>query len=496
MPFLPPESFNMAHYFLDARLEEGLGENEAILTEERSYTYREVKERADSLAAHLQSLGLAPEQRVILAAQDGIGFVSGLFAILKAGGVVVMINPALPESEIRYFFEYSRAPLALVDEPARFAPLAANSTIVDLENLQLKPVPDRENFSTHRDDPAMWIFSGGTTGKPKAAVQSHRSFPNTCECYAKNFLGYSAQERTMAIPKLFFGYATGSNLFFPFSVGGSCCLFRDHPTPELLFQKISHFRPTLLVNVPKMIHKMVDHHQAGQADLSSLRVVTSAGEALPPTLYQRWNDTFQVELVDGLGTAEMWHIFLSNRPGAVKPGTLGRAVPGFEVKVADDDGRALPVGEIGRLWVRGGSRALCYWQRSEQSEEAFRGPWFASGDRVRQDEDGFIHYCGRGDDMMKVGGKWLAPLELEDCLLRHPAVKECAVVAHIDKHGLTQPLAFVVSDQPAEELGAALKDHALNHLEAYKHPRRIVFVESMPRTHLGKIDRSRLKELV
>jgi acyl-coenzyme A synthetase/AMP-(fatty) acid ligase len=231
-----------------------------------------------------------------------------------------------------------------------------------------------------------------------------------------------------------------------------------------------------------------------------LRFATSAGEALPAPLYHRWRETFGVELLDGLGTAEMWHIFVSNLPGAVKPGTLGRVVPGFELEVRDDEDNPLPDGEVGRLWVRGDSRALGYWQAAAKTAAAFRGEWFVGGDLVSRDDEGYVTYCGRADDVLKVGGKWLAPQEVESCLMRHPAVAECAVVGVENAAGLTKPYAFVVAKEEAEEgvvagLEEELKQHALAELEPYKHPRRVILVEAMPRTHLGKIDRGRLKAL-
>ena len=230
-----------------------------------------------------------------------------------------------------------------------------------------------ENVPTHRDDACLWLFSGGTTGRPKAVVQTHRSYVNTTELYAKATLGYRESDVTLSVPKLFFGYATGSNLFFPFSVGGTSVLFPEHPTASVLFERIRRHRPSILVNVPTTVSQMVAHPDAARQDLSCLRFATSAGEALPPELYRRWKAAFGVELLDGLGTAEMWHVFITNRPGEVKPGTLGRAVLGFDVRVCDDDGRDLPPGEVGALWVRGASRALGYWQQAEPRIARCRG---------------------------------------------------------------------------------------------------------------------------
>jgi benzoate-CoA ligase family protein len=390
----------------------------------------------------------------------------------------------------------SRARVAVVASDTGAPPVPHLLLATDDRLLSTKPAragQGLETVRTHPDDPAIWLFSGGTTGRPKAVVQTHASFANTTELYAHRAMGYCEDDVTLSVPKLYFGYATGSNLFFPFSVGGSAALYPEHPTAEVVFARIARHRPTILVNTPKMVAEMVGHPSAGDQDLSCLRFATSAGEALPPSLYQRWKETFGVELYDGLGTAEMWHIFVSNLPGAVRPGSLGRAVPGFDVRVRDDEGRDVPDGEVGRLWVRGGSRALCYWQDPAKSYDAFRGEWFVGGDMVRRDEDGFFHYVGRGDDALKVGGKWLLPAEVEDCLLAHPAVAEAAVVGVPDASGLVKPMAFVVARKGADDLESELKEHCLARLDAYKHPRRVFVVDDMPRTHLGKVDRGALR---
>jgi acyl-coenzyme A synthetase/AMP-(fatty) acid ligase len=297
----------------------------------------------------------------------------------------------------------------------------------------------------------------------------------------------------LAVPKLFFGYALGSNLFFPCSVGAATALFPEKSTAETLFEKIRKFRPTVLVTVPTMVNQMVSHPDAALQDLSSLRLATSAGEALPVELYDRWNKTFAVELLDGLGTAEMWHIFISNRHGAVKPGTLGTVVPGFDVRVRDDLGHDLPDGEVGMLWVRGGSRAIGYWRQMDKTQAAFRGEWYVSGDLIRRDADGYFSYCGRADELLKVGGKWLAPQEVEGCLLQHPMVKEVAVVGVQDATGLTKPHAFVVATEERPGLAEELQAFARERLEPYKAPRAVKFLSVLPRTHLGKVDRAKLR---
>lgn len=515
-----PEHFNIADYFLEDRIREGKADAPALLMDDATWSYGQVQSLAHRYAHALVGRGLQPEDRVMVALTDGPDFVGALFGTLLAGGVVVMVNPKLSHDEISALFEYTTVRFCVVegdlaDGFRAAAEQAADDDRDDPRGWQVpaflrvgqpehpdawqqtaRDEPFRRRL-THRDDAALWLFSGGTTGRPKAVIQSHRSFANTTELYAKNTLGYCADDITLSVPKLFFGYATGSNLFFPFAVGGAAVLFPEHPTPEVLFEKIARHRPTLLINVPTLINRMVSHPEAASQDLSSLRLSTSAGEALPAPLYQRFTETFGVELLDGLGTAEMWHVFVTNRPGDVRPGTLGKVVDGFHLEVRDTEGRPLPDGEVGRMWVRGDSRALGYWRNLDKTAEAFHGPWFVGGDLIRRDADGYVHYCGRADDVLKVGGKWLVPQEVESCLMRHPEVKECAVVGAQDAQGLTKPYAFVLAhgDAPGD-LESRLKDFALEQLQAYKHPRRVILLQSFPRTHLGKIDRGALKSMV
>ncbi len=342
----------------------------------------------------------------------------------------------------------------------------------------------------------MWLFSGGTTGLPKGVVQSHTSFANTTELYAKNVIGYGPDDITLSVPKLYFGYATGSNLLFPFAVGGSLVLFAERSTPEELFKQIQRHQPTILINVPTMVGHMVSHETAEAQDLGCLRLATSAGEALPVELHQRWNSTFGVELIDGLGTAEMWHVFLTNRPGEAKHGTLGKAVPGFQILLCDDNGQEVGPNEVGRMRVRGNSRAIGYWRNPEQTRNAFVGEWYVSGDMMLKDTEGYFTYKGRADDLLKVSGKWLSPLEVENCLLKDERVEESAVIGVETAEGLTKPVAFIILKNKQlgnDEIALSLQDHVKTSLEPYKYPRIVRFLEDFPRTHLGKVDRAALR---
>jgi benzoate-CoA ligase family protein len=528
VPFVPPERFNIADYFLDDRVREGRGERTAVVTDTGRWTYAEVQALANRFAHRLRDAGVEPEQRVLLALPDGVELVATLFAVLKAGAVAALVNPGLSAEEIEYFIEYTRAAALVTDRDRVGTFLEARERAARGGRDFLKAVlvvgdpafdealasaPEEfDSFPTHRDDAAIWLFSGGTTGRPKAAVQTHTSYANASACYGGHVIGYGPEDVTLSVPKLYFGYAMGANLFFPFAVGATSVLFPERCTAERLFGLIERHRPTVLVNVPTMVNRLVNDPSASTRDLSSLRVSTSAGEALPVELHRRWDGTFGVELLDGLGTAEMWHIFLSNRRGDVRPGTLGKAVPGYEVRVCDEEGRQLPRGETGWLWVRGASRAIGYWQRMDESRRAFRGEWYASSDMVREDEDGYVVYCGRGDDMLKVSGKWLSPKEVEDCLVEHPAVREAVVVGAANAAGLTKPWAFVVPERAGSgaaggadagagrpsgggegDLAEALQAWVRERLAAYKYPRRVVLVEDLPRTHLGKVDRGAMR---
>ena len=495
-----PEWLNIAELFLTRRLTEGRGDRVALRLAGGPLTYADLDRLADRFGNLLRDLAVRQEERVVLALPDSAEYAAALFGILKIGAVAVMVNPALPADGLAAMVDLARARVAIV-APGAAPPVRHTIVVAEGDGPHLDCSDRLEPARTHRDDPAIWLFSGGTTGRPKAAVQTHGSFANTTELYGRRAMGWNEDDVTLSVPKLYFGYPTGSNLFFPLSVGGSAALFAEHPTAEVVFDQIARHRPTILINTPKMVAAMVETAGAGAGappDLSCLRFATSAGETLPPSLYARWKEMFGVDLYDGLGTAEMWHVFVSNQPGAVRPGSLGRVVPGFELAVRDADGGDVPDGEVGRLWVRGESRALGYWQDAPQSHEAFRGEWFAGSDLVRRDPDGFVHYVGRDDDALKVGGKWLLPGEVEDCLLAHTAVTEAAVVGVADGSGLTRPVAFVVSAGPpasGEGLGAELQRHCLAHLDAYKHPRKVFVVDDLPRTHLGKVDRGALRRL-
>jgi benzoate-CoA ligase len=504
-----PEQFNMARYFLDERVEEGRGDHTAVIDDAGRYRYRDVQALANRVGNALRARGVGPEDRVLIGLQDSVEFAAAFFGVLKIGAVVTMVNPELPDGDYAHYLSYTRARAFIAERElaARIRPLIEESELLRAlitvggaegggeawDDSVGRASPELAAYATSRDDPSVWLFTSGSTGRPKAAVHLHHDFPFNTECYAKNVLRMSAEDVTLGVPKLFFGYATGTDLMFPFAVGATSVLYRDKATPERLFELIERHHPTVLTSVPTMINKMVQ--QAGAQEISPLRVCISAGEALPPELYLRWKERFGVEILDGIGSAELFHIYISNRFGEVKPGSLGRLVPGYEARVVGADGHDVPAGEIGTLWVKGDSAALCYWQAHEKSKEVLRGDWVVSGDLFRHDADGFFYYAGRADDMLKVGGIFVSPMEVESCLLRHAHVLEVAVVGFEDQDGLVKPLAFVVLKEasPSEELERLLVEHCKRELARYKAPHRIEFVDALPRSDRGKILRRELR---
>ncbi|HEU0091167.1 MAG TPA: benzoate-CoA ligase family protein, partial [Vicinamibacteria bacterium] len=456
-----------------------------------------------------RALGIGTEDRVLIVLPDRPEFAFAWFAAAKIGAVIAMVNPLLPAEEYLHYFEYTRAKVAIVESAtlARLDPLRERFTHLRHLLVVGDPGPhlsfdeacarasDRlTNADTHRDDPAIWLFTSGSTGKPKAAVHLQQDLPWNTERYAMQVMGIREDDLTVSVPKLFFGYATGTNLLFPFAVGGATALFSERSEAATLFDVIERYRPTILTSVPTMIGAMLNDPGGAGRDLSSLRLVLSAGEALPPELYWRWKETFGVEILDGIGSAEMFHIYISNYPGDVVPGSLGRLVPGYEARIVGPDGQDVPAGDAGTLWVKGESAAILYWQAHEKSKETLRGDWVVTGDHVRRDERGYFWYEGRTDDMLKVGGIFVSPYEVENCLLQHPVVAECAVIGYKDPDGLIKPKAYVVPrDRPGDDaLARELQEFVKTRLAPFKYPRVVEFTLSLPKNDRGKIDRRRL----
>lgn len=515
----------MADYFLYHNLEEGRENKTCLYYEYDSWTYGDAARMANRAGNALRELGLEAEERILIVLPDCPEFVWTWFGAARIGAVITMVNPLLPADDYRYYLEYTRARVAVVHESLlkTFAEAAQDAdylratlvvrnknavdeNLVDPQHTKVTFVSFQEIVSaqrsicraadTHRDDIAIWLFTSGSTGHPKGAVHLQHDLPFNTEVYAKHTLGVNENDLTVSVPKLFFGYATGTNLLFPFAVGGATALFSERSTPEKLFSVIEQYRPTILTTVPTMINAMLNLEGASSRDLSSLRFCYSAGEALPPELYTRWQETCGVEIYDGIGSAEMFHIYITNRPGDVKLGSLGRIVEGYEARIVDGSGNELATGEMGTLKIKGDSAALCYWNAHEKSKETFAGDWCTTGDQFHVDEQGYYWYHGRTDDMLKVSGVFVAPAEIENCLLQHEAVLEAAVVGHDSGDGLIKPKAFIVlragvAGDP--ELVETIKEFVKSKLALYKYPRWIEFIDSLPKNDRGKVDRKLLK---
>ena len=522
-----PERFNIADYFLYHNLEEGRENKTCLYFQDQSFTYGDVVRMSNRVGNTLRDLGLNIEERVLIVLPDCPAFVWTWFGAARIGAVITMVNPLLPAADYEYYLEYTRARVAVIHqsllktfaeaaEDSRYlrAVLVAGGTPENAEDIisrsrgaQWFPFSEPVQASsdectpadTHRDDIAIWLFSSGSTGHPKGAVHLQHDLPFNTEVYAKRTLGVNENDLTVSVPKLFFGYATGTNLLFPFAVGGATALFEERSTPEKIFEVIERYRPTILTTVPTMINAMLNADGAQSRDLSSLRFCYSAGEALPVELYERWLKTVGVEIYDGIGSAEMFHIYITNRPGDVKPGSLGRIVEGYEAAIVNSLGEQVPTGEMGTLRIKGDSAALCYWNVHEKSKETFAGDWCTTGDQFHVDEEGYYWYHGRTDDMLKVSGVYVAPGEIENCLLQHEAVLECAVVGHDPGDGLVKPKAFIVlregydADAKREE---EIKGFVKSRLALFKYPRWIDFVTSLPKNDRGKIDRKMLKQVI
>ena len=507
-----PERFNLASYYLDRNLSEGRGDKVALYCGEGTRTYGELDRRVRSLTAALRGLGLRPEERVLLVLPDGFEFAEAWFATLRAGGVFAMVNPLLKRDEYAKYLEYTKARIVITHPGtlAEIGPAAERARLCDhvlvtgpdgsFESSIADHDPDgpqTEVEATGPDDLAGWLFTSGSTGTPKACVHTHGDFAYSTETYALRCAGYVESDICLSVPKLFFGYATGTNLMFPFRVGASVVLFPGRSTADELFDHIERFRPTFLTCVPTMFNNMLRSDRVQGADLSSLRLCLSAGEALPPKLYEEWLTRTGVEILDGIGSAEMFHIYISNYPGDVKPGSLGKIVPGYEAVIVDAEGQTVEDGEIGRLRVRGGSTALCYWAHKEKSRETFQGEWCTTADIMRRDDDGYFYYEGRADDLLKVSGIFVSPLEIENALLSHPAVAEVCVLGREDEKHLVKPIAFVALAAGASggtELAADLKAHVKKSIAPHKYPRWFVWRESLPKNDRGKVARKVLRE--
>lgn len=509
-----PANFNITSYFLDRNIIEGRGKKTAIIQAGRSYTFEEVCNLTNRVGNKFLKLGLEQENRVLLALNDSIELVACWFAAIKVGGVACTIYTHLQEKDYEYYLNYTRAKIIVVDKStlakvravAKSSPylkhilvVGDNEIIDDRREVPfsevLKCSSSLEAAPTHKDDIALWKFTTGTTGRPKAAVHCQHDTLYSFLTYGLKVLGYQEDDVILSVPKLFFGYARDAALVYPFGVGAATILFPERSTPELMFELIEQHQPTILIQVPTMMSAILKSPYAKKTSLKCLRFCTSSGEKLPDEIYKEWKRTFGVEVLEGVGSAEAYHVYLSNTLENVVPGSAGKLVPGYEAKIVGPDREECPVGEIGRLMVKGDSAALFYWQDHEKSKQTFLGDWINTGDLFKKEADGTFWYCGRADQLLKISGVMVSPYEVESCLLKHTAVKECAVIGADNGEGLMTLRAYlVIKDKSLANVSLAdeLKSFVKSKLAAYKYPRDIVFLDELPKNAQGKVDRKAL----
>jgi benzoate-CoA ligase len=485
----------------------------AYIDEHGSTTYSELAQRVNRCANALTGLGLALETRVMLCLTDTVDFPSVFLGAIKAGIVPVAVNTLLTSGDYDFMLRDSRAQALIVSEPL----LPAFESILGDQPFLKYVVVSGENASGHArlaelveaaaadflaaptraDDACFWLYSSGSTGTPKGTVHVQTSPIRTAELYAQPILGIQENDVVFSAAKLFFAYGLGNALTFPLSVGATTVLLGERPAPAAVCHVLRQYRPTIFYGVPTLYSALLANPDLPRREDLNLRRCVSAGEALPPEVGRRWLAHTGVDILDGLGSTEMLHIFLSNRPGEVRYGTSGKPVPGYDIRLVDEHGAPVAKGEIGELHVAGPTSAAFYWNNREKSRNTFLGSWTRSGDKYTESDDGYFTYCGRADDMLKVSGIWVSPFEVEAALASHPRVLEAAVVGYADESGLIKPKAFVVlrSDTPqTSDLVALLQQHVKDRLAPYKYPRWIEFVPELPKTATGKIQRFKLRQ--
>ncbi|MCZ7564011.1 MAG: benzoate-CoA ligase family protein [Burkholderiales bacterium] len=507
-----PRDYNAAHDLVERNLAAGRGGKLAYIDDAGRYTYAELAERVNRAANALTSLGLEMEHRVMLAHLDTIDWPSVFLGAIKSGIVPVAVNTLLTSADYEYMLRDSRARALVVSEqllpvlePAiKASPLLEHVVVsggnagryLSLQALMTEAGPRREPAPTTSDDPCFWLYSSGSTGAPKGTVHVHSSAILTAELYARPILGIREQDVVFSAAKLFFAYGLGNALSFPLAAGATTILMAERPTPDAVFKRLTGHRPTIFYGVPTLFAALLAAPSLPKRADVAMRLCTSAGEALPADIGKRWTDHFGVEILDGIGSTEMLHIFLSNRPGEVRYGTTGKPVPGYELRLVDEHGDPVRAGELGELQINGPTAAAMYWNNRARSRDTFIGAWTRSGDKYTVDADGYYTYGGRSDDMLKVSGIYVSPFEVEAALLTHPDVLEAAVIGVPDEQDLIKPKAFVVAKQgvkACDALGDALKQHVKDRLAPYKYPRWVEFVPELPKTATGKIQRFKLR---
>jgi benzoate-CoA ligase family protein len=506
-----PDWFNAATFFVDRHVAEGRGGRTVFRHAGRRATYAELARDVDAAARQLRDLGVEMENRVLLALRDTPAFAVAFWATVKLGAVAVPVNTLMTPDEYAFVLDDCRAKVAVVDGSTaeRIAVVRARGrflrAVVAIEPGLAADVtvwPGGESTQavdaapTSREDAMFWGYTSGSTGKPKAAVHSHQDFVAAADRVGVEVFGIGADDLTFSASKMYFSFGLGNSLYFPARVGAASVLVPERLTPERVFEIIASERPTVFFAVATLYARMLQVSHATPADLASLRLCVSSGEALPPAVFDAWRARFGHDLVDVVGSTEALHDFIANRPGEVRRGSAGRLVPGFAARLLDDAGQPVPVGAVGHLLIKGPTTALYYWNRRERTRTTMLGEWLRTGDMFSQDADGFFYFAGRSDDMLKVAGMWVSPAEIEGRLVEHPAVVEAGVAGREDGNGLPRPHAFVVLKDPAGAspgLATELRAWVKAGLAGFKVPATVEFVADLPKTATGKIQRFRLR---
>jgi len=521
-----PTQFNAATHFIDRHLTEGRAGKAAIECGNDKVTYQQLFERVNRAGNALRNLGMRREERIALLLLDTPDFATCFFGAIKAGAVPVPMNTMLKPGEYEYMLNDCRARILIVSQSllqqieaiprerlpyledvivTGNAPAGSAATVTfSLEDLLVRSSPKLQPEPTTKDDAAFWLYSSGSTGFPKGCIHLHHDMVVTSECYARAILDIRESDRLFSVAKLFFAYGLGNGLYFSLAAGATSILWPGSPAPNSIFEIVEKTRPTLFFSVPSNFATLLSYRRESgpDFDLSSVRHAVSAGEALPAPIFHRFKERFKVEILDAIGSTEALHMFIGNRPGRVRPGSSGEILPGYEARIVDENDNPVPDNQVGNLLIKGDSVCSSYWNQHEKTKDTIQGHWLRTGDKYYRDPDGYYWYVGRNDDMMKVKGLWVSPIEVESALIEHPAVQEAAVIGYNDKNDLIKPAAYVVlknealkkGTEPGPHLEEELKQLVTARLAAHKCPQTIEFVTELPKTATGKIQRYKLRE--
>ena len=509
-----PERMNATTVFVDENIAAGRGDKTAIICGDETVTYQQLQDNVNRMGNALLGLGVRMEQRVAILMPDNPECVYAFFGTIKIGAIAIPLNTILMSKDYEYLLNDSRAHVLVVHSSLLGHIMEIRGKLqylehivvagddhdapVDMASLLAVASPRLDAADTSKDDTAFWLYSSGTTGFPKGAIHLHHDMIVEADLYARDTIGLVESDVSFSLAKLFFAYGLGNGLYFPLRVGATTILLPGRPTPKAIYDVIDRHQPTVFYGVPTSYAALIHLAETeGRTSIGRVRMCISAGEPLPKPLYDKWLNLFGVEILDGIGSTEILHIFISNRPGRVKPGSTGEIVRGYEARIVDDEGKPVPAGVEGTLFIKGDSIANGYWNKHEQTKKTFCGEWINTHDKFRLDEDGYYWYAGRTDDMIKVSGQAVWPADVESILLGHPAVLESGVVGVPDAEGLLKPQAYVVLKDPgsgSDELVRELQTFVKKNTAPHKYPRKIVFVDDLPKTATGKIQRYKLRE--